>query len=259
MMRVSLRYFLRYFLLPVAAMAIMTGSCAAWENVEEEETIKSAPHCTLTPPSGIASKSYLWPKLDLSAAGGEKGKELFYCHGLTPETESIIHVWPAWQYVAKEHSSFPFEFINTAGGVLTMWPGEIPPLALMLNGQPFVGNLFSARIEQAYPEKQGNPQVVIVNFEPYGGDTLSGRHIVDFGVSPPFVSPVELLLGIYSDVRAATFRNRPERPEAHITIVKIEKDIYEVSGQFLDMQSRRWTESAYRYNRKKHSVRPITK
>lgn len=214
--------------------------CAADWTSKHFLAITNSPYCTSTRPNDIWPEYYKWPK---NSPGDEPyhsnyevyhKKKMFYCHGKTPDTEKIIYVWPSWKFGLHEDQLYPVAFVKTSAGVLAQRGRETLDSTLWLNGKPFIQGLSEATISQAYPEKNGDVNIVIAQlysrsdnrFTGYSPDS-NGYYLIDFSVSPPFISMRSL-----PPTKEETEKNSLQPLGAGYKIKKIDDNTYEFSGDW---------------------------
>lgn len=188
--------------------------------------------CGTTPPEGIAASYYLWPSDDTDAWNGDyaryRKESMEYCRGSTPETASVIWVRPTWAFHHyKQAWLYPIVMVDAAGGILSTRGGEEDRgYGPYLNGKILDARIAEAKIRQAYQEKQGKPQIVILSLSFAGaplneGADLLPLHLIDMGVSPPFVSDVPMQIG----------NKNPDMPWSEsVKIIKQGEGAYIISG-----------------------------
>lgn len=154
--------------------------------------------CAHTPPAGIDPSLYLWGSEDEEAWHGDykiyHTKKMSFCHGVTLATKSIIYVTPSWDYhVKREEWFYPIRMIDTAAGLLETRSREFAT-PIRLNGKVLFSDMDeSAYFVQAYPEPEGKPQIIILNYIKKGDSDLipefyPALRMLDVGVSPPYFS-----------------------------------------------------------------------
>jgi len=115
-----------------------------------------------------------------------------------PETENIFHAEPGEFYHPREELYYPLFFVDTMAGVLTV-RGRDMVEEVSLNNKPLIDSIDGPSIDAAYAEKGKKAEIVIVKMgeqkEPYN----NRRFFIDFGVSPPFISPEAMEIEQYPD------------------------------------------------------------
>lgn len=237
------------------------GIAAAGDSIKFNPEM--SPYCTTTPPKGINPDFYRWPKSNIDAYHGNPDiyykKKMLYCHGNTAETSQIIYVTPTWPYHIREDWDYPLTVVDTVGGVLVA-RGSTSATGLFLDGKLFIDDYLTITIDEAFSEENGKPEIVIFTGE--AGLRLptfpEGRRIIDFSVSPPFISHDTLDIGglssLHTRVPHSALKESFVSSDIGIKIRKIDAYTFEFSGPSWDREP---VETIYRYTRKDRTVTRI--
>jgi hypothetical protein len=220
----------------------------------------TSPNCSDIPPKRLTAEFHKWMKSKMDFYNGDfpasYKNRMFYCRGNTPETGEMIYITPGWRYAYHEDDLYPIEAVDTVAGVVTTLGSRVAK-EIFLNGKPLISGFLDIQIAEACPEEKGKPKIVIAtgeaeeDFKPLAP---TGNFLIDFGVSPPFVSHEFLAIGspfMEIGVPSPFDKDNAAPSGLGIQIKKIDADTYEFTGD-----SGEAGKATYRYSRK---TRTLTK